>query len=449
MQPNLRAATAAFHSMPGTTSAGRTRAVRRRHDRRGISRLVVSGILVVVLLLLCVAVAWSVLSNSVDPYRAAEYQFPPFSQYASQYETVGREIERGFRDKNPKVLDERMDWDAMFAEATQGFDDAPELRTSFVTNLFSPDHWGTDILGAVGESGSYRLLRVREVDGEPRIVFRLVRANGQPDYHEYVPLVDAEGRVKFVDVYVQSFGEKLTRTLRRAVLPILTLTHRSVLASLFGRPDEYIDSCDKIVEIAKLAESGEPNQIATAVDIYNRLPPSVQKDKNMLITRLQIAEEQGGRNYRRTMNRIETDLADDPATDLLFLRHRIVGRETSKIQPSLQRLDERVGGDPYIKVIQGNLMLEADNLLVAKLLYRDALAQDPSLSYAYEALIIVSLREREFAETARLLREYELKTGVRLGDLKSAPQYSDFVKTREYRDWLESRPRRLETSSSR
>ncbi|MBX3413214.1 MAG: hypothetical protein KF708_11040 [Pirellulales bacterium] len=451
MQPYLRATVIPSVPSPCAITASGTRhraALRRRRERRGVSGMVVTGILVGVLVLLCLVVAWSVVSNSVEPYRPTEHQFPPFTQYASQYENLAREIERDFKEGNSKLLDERMDWNAMFAEATQGFNDAPELRRGFVTNLFTPDRWGTDIVGQMGESGSYRFLRVREVDGEPRIVFRLVSASGEPDYHEYVPLVDAEGKVKFVDVYVHSFGEKLSRTLRRAVLPILTLTHRSILASLFGRPDEYIDNSDKIVEISKLADTGDPSQLATAVDIYNRLPPSVQKDKNLLMTRLQIAESQGGPNYRRTMNRIETDLAEDPATDLLFLRHRIIGRETTKIQPSLLRLDERVGGDPYIKVIQGNLQLEADNILVAKLLYREALAQDPALSYAYEALIIVSLREREFGETARLLREYELKTGVRLGDLKSAPQYSDFVKTREYREWLESRPRRTQTTST-
>lgn len=395
---------------------------------------------------LCAAVVWSVLRGTAEAYQPTAYEFPPLAEHASEYESLARQIERGVRERDASLIDERLDWDALFAEATQGFDPAPELRKGFVTNLFTPEQWGSDILASMGESGSYRFLRVREVDGEPRIVFRLVRANGQPDYHEYVPVIDDEGQITFVDVYVHSYGEKLSRTLRRAVLPILTLTQRSVLARLFGRPDEYIDNCDKIVEIARLADSGQPAQLDTAVDLYNRLPPSVQKDKNLLVTRLEIAEIQGGRNYARTMNRIANDLADDPAADLLLLRHRISGGDQAALQTSLRRLNDRVDGDPYLKVIQGNLQLLADNLLVAKLLYREALEVDPALSYAYDALIIVSLREREFDETARLLREYELKTGVRMGDLQAAPQYEDFLKTREYREWLQSRPRRPSTT---
>lgn len=454
MQPKLRADTAAERVMSGASAAcdsGVTytsQRTRRRNDRRGFSRLIVTAGLVGVLLFLCAAVVWSVLSGSSDVYQPTKREFPPLSEHASQYESVAREIERGMKERDATPLNERLDWDVLFAEATQGFDHAPELRQGFVTNLFTPGNWGADIIRDMGSTGSYRFLRVREVEGEPRIVFRLVHSDGRPDYHEYVPVVEADGKIKFVDVYVHSYGEMLSRTLRRAVIPILTLTHRSILARIFGRPDEYIDNCDKIVEISRLASANTPEQDATAVDIYNQLPPSVQQDKNLLITRLRIAETQRGQTYRRTVNQIEKDLADDPAADVLLLRHRLTSNDQGELQPSLRRMDESVGGDPYLKVIQGNLQLLDDNMLVAKLLYREALNEDPALRYAYEALIVASLRENEFGETARLLREFELKTGIRLDDLKGSPQYEDFIKTREYREWLRSRPRQTATSTS-
>jgi len=399
------------------------------------------GAMVAVIVLLGGAVVWSVLGGSTE-YEPTKREFPPFDQYASQYEAVAREIERTMRDRDPKLLDERLDWNAIFEEANKGFDPDPTLRENLVTNLFTPGAWGSDLIRAMGTTGSYRFMRVREVDGEPRILFRLVRADGSPDYHEYVPVVAPDGKILFADVYVYSFGEMLSRTTQRAALPLLTITQRSVLARLFSRPDEYVDNCNKIIEIAKYAKEGTTEADSTAVAIYNSLPPSVQRDKNLLITRLRIAEKnptQAG--YNRTVERITNDLETDPALDLLLLRHRLSRGDSRELQAALRELNESVGGDPYLKVIQGNIRFFANDPYVAKLFYRQALEAEPTLSYAYEALIIVGLQEREFNTVKRLLLEYELKTPVRLDDLEKSPLYAEFIKTREYRDWLEERPK--------
>jgi len=61
------------------------------------------------------------------------------------------------------------------------------------------------------------------------------------------------------------------------------------------------------------------------------------------------------------------------------------------------------------------------------------------LKGAYWRLVDVSLHQKDFAETARLLNLLADRFQMQIKDLTTVPSYAEFVRSPEYKDWLESR----------
>ena len=61
-----------------------------------------------------------------------------------------------------------------------------------------------------------------------------------------------------------------------------------------------------------------------------------------------------------------------------------------------------------------------------------AIAAEPTLEDPYWTLVQISLDEKKFDETARLLTRIEKTFGLTLGDLTDVDVYAEFVKSAEY-----------------
>ena len=68
-----------------------------------------------------------------------------------------------------------------------------ELLNWSLTSPFNPGKWAGELLESMGRGGTYKFLRVHEVDGQPRVLFRVVAENGSPNYHDYLPVVHPNG----------------------------------------------------------------------------------------------------------------------------------------------------------------------------------------------------------------------------------------------------------------
>lgn len=408
-------------------------------QRRGRTRLVVVG-LVGAAGILSLLIALMVWAKSASPGLAEvhvlDVTLPAPSE--SNLLALGQNIQQSINERDPGVLNAALDWDTVMARAA-GEDALPEgMQKWQLTSPYTPGEWGEQLIESMGRTGTYKLLRVRMVDGRPRLMFRVVTENGNPNYHEYVPVMLADGRIKFVDVYVHNYGELLSETVRRDLLPFLKWEKQGVIFRLLAGKNDYVENVEHLVKIRQFTQEGDARQ---ALEVYAQLPQSLQGDKNLLLHRLALARQVGGRPYQSAVNAVNRYLAGDPCTDLVLLANRINEREFEEVRRSLNRINERVEGDPYLKVIRGNVaMLYDENLFEAKLLYQEVTREEPGMPYAYNALNRIALQERDYAETARLLTILESQLGVPVGDLTEVDSYADFVRSAEYRRWSRNRP---------
>ncbi len=103
----------------------------------------------------------------------------------------------------------------------------------------------------------------------------------------------------------------------------------------------------------------------------------------------------------------------------------------------LGRLARRIGGDPYLKVLEGDIWLRKGKAARALKLYTRAAREDGELlqARAGRARALASLGR--WAELARALKLLHARFGYDVNDL-SDPVYAAFIKTPEYKALLRS-----------
>lgn len=400
---------------------------------RGVLLGVIAGISVLV-----IATSLWALSSSPQPSTIDRSILDLPAPSVSQCEQLGALIQREVNSGDASLLESTMDWNAIFARAAGDATLPEELLGWSLTSPIQPGQWGSQLLESMGTGGTYKLLQVRMVDEKPRLLFRVVAENGSPNYHEYEPVIHPNGTIRFNDVYIYDRGELLSETVRRDILPFMEWNDRGILGKIIIGKNDYVENSEKLVELRRLMAEGQPREVLT---LYSTLPTAMQNDKNLLLSRYEVARRIGGSAYQRALSDVNARLASDPCLDLVLLAHRINERQFNEVNRSLRRINERVGGDPYLKVIRGNVArLHSNDVLGAKLLYREVIKAEPGMPYAYNALNQIALQERDYKETARLLSILEGKLGISVGDLTDVEVYQDFVRSGEYREWKRNRP---------
>jgi predicted Zn-dependent protease len=184
------------------------------------------------------------------------------------------------------------------------------------------------------------------------------------------------------------------------------------------------------------------------MDIYDRLPDSAKKDKSFLLIRFFAASALGEKQYDDAIQAFRQFHPGDPCLDLLGLDNLFIHKKYTKARSAINRIDEAIGGDPYLNVARANSYLGEKRYPEAIQFARKAIEEEKDLPNSYWTLVTVSLRTKDFAETTRLLGVLQNELGIRLGDLTGIPEYSDYVKSSEHAQWLKQW-RRLPASPKR
>jgi predicted Zn-dependent protease len=182
-----------------------------------------------------------------------------------------------------------------------------------------------------------------------------------------------------------------------------------------------------------------------AKSVLDGLEPRLRKEKSILIAQLTVAAsldvDGSTGEYARAIAAFEEQFPDDPALELLSIDGYFLKGETDEALAAIDRLDARVGGDPYLDFMRGSMLLEAEQFDRARERAHAALEREPGLVDPHWLLVTVSLREKNFAETVRLFGTLESELGIEMEpDLMALePIYADFLQSDEYRAWLAAR----------
>jgi hypothetical protein len=335
------------------------------------------------------------------------------------------------------------DWNAIIYEAASDIQAPIAEHNRFAAEMKGTDKklgvLGMQISAPVAVGASYTFLRSHIQDNQQRLLFRLSVPDSPTfdafNYHDLILSLRPDGEVRATDVYSMMTGELLSQTTRRAFLmTILRLAEESA-AKLQGIEKEFQQHFTKMQLMREFADAGQSQDV---LKLYDQLPLRLQRDKNVMLTRLSAAQNVGGDAFKAAIDEFRTYFPDDPSIERFSITYFADKRDYTSALAKVDVIDKAVGGDPFLDVIRSGLQLAANNPTAARAAAEKALAAEPTLYDAHVALVNVSLQEKKFGETLDRLKEIARRFPPAPGDLTQQPKYAEFVKSPQFQQWLKS-----------
>jgi hypothetical protein len=348
-----------------------------------------------------------------------------FSPQDAAAEELCRSIEAAIRKQDPAALDGAIDLEALLGRALRGVKGEPGSMDGFRAGVRKSFAFGRVVLREMGKEGSYRFVRVRTVGGERRALFRMLVGENF-SYQEF--LLDARSRI--VDVYTHLSAEWMSEGFRRSYLALLA-KEPGALEKALGAENEYVTQLPKVLEFTKLVREGKH---AEALKAWEGLAPSARAEKSVLVLRTTAAAQLGGAEALRALEELRKALPGDPCIPALSIAPLTEAGKHDDALKAVDDLDRALGGDPFLHVLRSWIQSGAGRLEPARASARKAVEAEKDLAIAYWTLVNLSLAERKFAETAKVLTELEANTGIRVEALRGE-QFAEFLKSPDYERW--------------
>lgn len=351
---------------------------------------------------------------------------------------LARVIEDAARKGDAAAFGRPFDLDAVLEIATAGIEAPPATRNAFVNGARSgmTEQGGVagQILKACKDGGSYDLLRMRTRERHRSLLFRLTMPNDAGvSYQELILSRGKDDQVRIVDIYAFFSGENLSATLRRGFIELAANANRNLLERLTRSEREFVKHVPKIQEATAASRNGQPKQ---ALALLKELPPSLQKDKTVLLLRIQAAQNSDERDYEAAITDFRSAFPNDPAADMLSIDYHALRKEYDQALACLDRLEASVGGDPRLQIQRAGIRVLAGDYAAALRDVHKLVEQEPDYVHAYWTLVSVSLSAMQYGETLDALKTIRTKFSLEPGDMTQEEAYKGFVRAPEYQQWL-------------
>jgi len=364
---------------------------------------------------------------AAQPESAAEISEQELIEFSQTIQTT---IAQG----DAEYLTDHLDIAAMAETVTDGIAAKDDVRKGFTEGLTenAGSALGAELVRNAQSGGSYAFLRVIKQDDAHVPLFRMAGSNGL-NYHKlYVHRRPADGELAIYDIDVALTGERLTQTMRRMYIPL------AIQSS--GPPTPEGAEMLKAMELfGKMNAQRTEGEFKEALQTYSQIPAKHQLTKSVQVIRLACALNTSEAEYQKALTESAPLFKEDVSADLISVDVLLMQKKFDKAHAAVDRINQRVGGDPYLNVMHGGLYVSSEEYDKAKTSAAKALDQEPGLFSAVDLLLAVSLAEKDHAETARLLTLMAKEHGLQFGDLKNAQGFENFIQSPEYQTWMESK----------
>lgn len=202
---------------------------------------------------------------------------------------------------------------------------------------------------AVDRGGSFKLVHVHRKDRQFAALFRLTFQSNL-SYLNLMLTKDEKGRIHCDDIYLSGFGELMSTTTRRTLLPAAVQAKPGLAIRLLPAESDYLQNASKLNDIRKVLKAEGFEKVR---ELFASLPQSMRESKMVIVQRLNLAKENDQWDeMRATADDYLRLYPGDPAIDLLCLESFIRERKFAEARAAVDRIDKLVGGDPYLNVVR-------------------------------------------------------------------------------------------------
>jgi tetratricopeptide (TPR) repeat protein len=310
------------------------------------------------------------------------------------------------------------------------FDDAAHVFSESIVK---------SLIDGARKGNSFKFIRCRRRGSDWVAIYRKRGADGATDYLEFYLQADKAGDQHFVDTFDLAQGSRSTETLRRIYLDAVIKQDKNAVANVGAKEREMMDNADRVQEMTTDVTTGK---FQAALDIYKKLPASVQHDKHALHWRVMALDQLGepyAADYKAAIEDCQKYLPNDPSMDFLALDHFLLQKQFKQAHEALDRLAAYTGDDGNWHFMHGNIYtmsgVKTDRALAIGE-YKKALAIEPDFDPTYWSLITVYLQDKKYADVATTLTAFQHNTGREVADLTTLDDYADFVQSPEGKAWI-------------
>jgi tetratricopeptide (TPR) repeat protein len=383
-------------------------------------------------------------STTPPPGRAADGDGDPKAQKGlseADGRTYARSVIEAVEAGDRASFNALVDWDTLLSAVVAGRDIPEGTRREMIVSLRKgidgEAGYTAELFRTVEQGGTLAFLRMRQREGRPTVLFRLLRTDevGGLAYSEFILRRLPDGRVRATDIYFYSMQRLFSEELRRIVSPVLAQHSRSVVDKLLNEERDYAQELDQLGRASKLLGQGKPRE---AMAIYNKLHPRTRTQRAVLLAHLRAAQQAGDeKECAAIREELRKQFPDNAYLQMLAIDELMVKKDYAGAMKVLDRLDQSLGGDPYLDAMRSTYALAHGDAWAARRFARRAIEREPSLIEGYWALVDCALKAEDHEETLARLEEIDRKFGIEFQDLNQVPQYAGFVKSPQHARWLD------------
>ena len=245
-----------------------------------------------------------------------------------------KRFERAVNKRDTDAINGAVDLDTLMDRACEGLSVTPAQRRSFALTVGLASA-SAPYLETVGAGGHIKLLRVNEMDGGPRALYRLAGDDGL-NYHDVVLALTDRGRVAVVDAYVYDTGEMMSAALRRMLVQQLGLD-----AAVSPRDPDPDPVAADLVALDELIIREKWDE---AIETIERIRKAVGEDPYLDTLRAYFLCEHG--TYDRAAESADRSIQGEPTLEearLIRLRVALAQDDFGAVAESLTVLERDFG----------------------------------------------------------------------------------------------------------
>lgn len=341
----------------------------------------------------------------------------------AEAQALGEAIERSLAVCEPSTLDDALDIEHTVRLAAAGHSLTDAERRDIVKGAKSAMALGRELCADVASGSQYRLLRAREQAGEVSLVFRSLGEQGLNYLEFYVGKGPAD-QPRIYDAYMYINGERFSETMG------------DMLAAFMGSKDLQRSATTFSREIQNARDHLRANELEQAGAALRRLPPAMKVRKPVRLLEVMVAFDDD-EAYEKAIASYEAAYPGDPSLDLVSIDGHLLRKQYDEGIAALERLDQRIGGDPYLQVLGATFLSEKGDLDGAWTRVQDAIAREPELENAYWVAIMIALERESFDDAVAIMTTLRDRFEVQFDpDLMAGEAlYAGFLQSPQWTAW--------------
>lgn len=300
-------------------------------------------------------------------------------------EAFARSLEKNLQEGNAEAFVRTIDWSALTDRVLKGIPQTSEedrFDRRYLIQLFSQNGGiAQSVAEKVRQGGTYHFLRTKKVnDHTLAVTFRLVDADGGLDYHDLYLERKAGSLIQIQEFYLYHFDETFSETLRRTLVPGLYVDGKNDYGMMMSELILILHKENKLL-IQEFSHAFEEKNYARTLDLFEQLPRELQNLKTFQLWRLKAAQMHPDPNtYAFVLADVRQRFRQEGWIDFLSLDYFFNHREFQQALECVDRIDQLVGGDPYLENFRCWAFLNLQKPDEAKKHFEQALRQEPELA---------------------------------------------------------------------